>query len=545
MNRKDSYNRKDSFGRDDRNDRIYEDEYGYSEQGFGNDYNKDDYYDNRRPSQSYQYPDAVAKFIIHLYKAINNRDVAEIENLYEIRFPQLTKDYFKEEKWPHDVGHLVEDPLFVTLYRELYYRHIYATLPQSLTFSDRCNSYSNYCELFNMILTSPEPIDLTLTNQWLWEIIDEFVYQFQSFSQFRRSPKLNAEEISYIKDHSYIWSVLSVLNVLYSLIEKSNINLQLKAYFNGENAELVAGEFGKSPLYKMLGYFSLIALLRVHSMLGDYHLAVKVLENIDLHKNTMYCNVPACQITTYYYVGFAYVMMRRYADAIRTYTNSLLYMQRMRQMFQAKSYQNDQVNKQTEQMYTMLAVCLVLHPQSIDESINSVLQDRKYSEKIARMQAGDLKEFENCFIFACPKFLSPVPPALDAPPDPNQEPLHIQKTVFLQEVAQQIYLPTVRSFLKLYTTMPISKLAGFMETDTTALMECLLCFKHKMHNVVWTKGISSLDGEFQAGSEVDFYIDKDMVHIADTKVGRRYGDYFIRHIHIMEELHRVLKGLKF
>lgn len=47
----------------------------------------------------------------------------------------------------------------------------------------------------------------------------------------------------------------------------------------------MAGEFGKSPLYKMLGYFSLIALLRVHSMLGDYHLAVKVLENIDLHKN--------------------------------------------------------------------------------------------------------------------------------------------------------------------------------------------------------------------------------------------------------------------
>ena len=42
-------------------------------------------------------------------------------------------------------------------------------------------------------------------------------------------------------------------------------------------------------------------------------------------------------------------------------------------------------------MYTMLAVCLVLHPQSIDESINSVLQDRKFAEKISRMQAGDLK----------------------------------------------------------------------------------------------------------------------------------------------------------
>jgi len=29
-----------------------------------------------------------------------------------------------------------------------------------------------------------------------------------------------------------------------------------------------------------------------------------------------------------------------------------------------------------------------------------------------------------------------------------------------------------------------------------------------MKNVVWTKGTSGLDGEFQSASEVDFYIDK-------------------------------------
>jgi len=90
----------------------------------------------------------------------------------------------------------------------------------------------------------------------------------------------------------------------------------------------------------------------------------------------------------------------------------------------------------------------------------------------------------------------------------DQEPLQIQKTIFLQEVSQQIYLPTLRSFLKLYTTMPLEKLAAFMETDESSLSECLLCFKHKMHNIVWSKGLSSLEGDFQAGSEVDFYIDK-------------------------------------
>ena len=83
-----------------------------------------------------------------------------------------------------------------------------------------------------------------------------------------------------------------------------------------------------------------------------------------------------------------------------------------------------------------------------------------------------------------------------------------------------------------------------MEMPAEEFRNHLLAFKHKMKNVVWTKvdtspnisvarphhpdlsltppqGTSGLEGEFQSGSEVDFYIDKNMIHIADTKVARR------------------------
>lgn len=49
----------------------------------------------------------------------------------------------------------------------------------------RLESYFNYCTLFNYILSRDTPVTLDLPNQWLWEIIDEFIYQFQSFQQFR------------------------------------------------------------------------------------------------------------------------------------------------------------------------------------------------------------------------------------------------------------------------------------------------------------------------------------------------------------------------
>lgn len=88
----------------------------------------------------------------------------------------------------------------------------------------------------------------------------------------------------------------------------------------------------------MMGYFSLVGLLRLHSLLGDYYQAIKVLENIELNKKSLYSRVPGCQITMYYYVGFAYMMMRRYADAIRTFSNILLYIQRTKGMFQVRRH---------------------------------------------------------------------------------------------------------------------------------------------------------------------------------------------------------------
>ncbi|XP_016109970.1 eukaryotic translation initiation factor 3 subunit L-like [Sinocyclocheilus grahami] len=145
-----------------------------------------------------------------------------------------------------------------------------------------------------------------------------------------------------------------------------------------------------------------------------------------------------------------------------------------------------QINKQNEQMHGLLAIALTMYPMRIDESIHTQLRE-KYGDKMLRMQKG------------------------------------IEIT--------------------LYTTMPVAKLAGFLDMSEQEFRIQLLVFKHKMKNLVWTSGISALDGEFQSASEVDFYIDKDMIHIADTKVARRYGDFFIRQIHKFEELNRTLKKM--
>lgn len=51
------------------------------------------------------------------------------------------------------------DPIFLILYRELYYRHVYSRLQPDI--DDRFHSYENSCELFNYILSAHASLLMT------------------------------------------------------------------------------------------------------------------------------------------------------------------------------------------------------------------------------------------------------------------------------------------------------------------------------------------------------------------------------------------------
>ena len=49
-----------------------------------------------------------------------------------------------------------------------------------------------------------EPSTLVLPNQWMWDIIDEFIYQFQSFCQYRAKIMNKSEdEMIALKENVY------------------------------------------------------------------------------------------------------------------------------------------------------------------------------------------------------------------------------------------------------------------------------------------------------------------------------------------------------
>jgi translation initiation factor 3 subunit L len=215
--------------------------------------------------------DAVKSFLVNFQLSINEGNVFDLQNLYENKFNQLTDKLYQKQRWPQvdTLKMLQGDTLVQVLYAEMYYRHIYAKLQP--TSEERIQSYHNYIKLFDLLHANPT---LELPNQWIWDIVDEFIYQFQSWCQVNRK----------LKSKENVWNIHTVIQTLHKLARVKE----------------------DTPLFKMLSYFSLIGLLRIQCLLGDYTLALKEIEQVELHKKGLYARVMACHVTTFYYVGFAY-----------------------------------------------------------------------------------------------------------------------------------------------------------------------------------------------------------------------------------------------
>lgn len=312
----------------------------------------------------------------------------------------------------------------------------------------------------------------------------------------------NDEELQILRDNPNTWGCYSVLNVLYSLIQRSNIVEQQAASRRNEDPALVAGEYGSKNLYRMLGYFSIIGLLRVHCLLGDFSLALKTLDDIELNKKAMFARVMAAHFTTYYYVGFSYMMMRRYADAIRMFSHILVYVSRTKN-FQ-KNAQYDNITKKNDQMLALIAICVAFQPTRLDDTIHTALRE-KYGDQLLKLQRGgpeSLPIFEELFKAACPKFISPVPPNFDEP-ESNIDPMEHHLAIFMDEVKTNMWSPTVKSYLRLYTTMDLKKLAGFLDVESEELRSWLLVTKQRAKQLRWNeRGL--LDGDLVNVSDLDY-----------------------------------------
>ena len=151
----------------------------------------------------------------------------EIQTCYEYKFSKFSEVFYNNQAWPHAdlVSQLVDgDDVFLMLYKELYFRHLHAKLGLNITIEQRIESWENYTSLFDRIFSDEDDDNnfdrLDLPMQWLWDMVDEFVYQFTDFCRFRSTDlkKRSASEIEIMAQRPNVWDSMQVMSTLHRMV---------------------------------------------------------------------------------------------------------------------------------------------------------------------------------------------------------------------------------------------------------------------------------------------------------------------------------------
>lgn len=502
-------------------------------------------------------PEAVQEFITYFRKCLTSGSEYQVLSCYENSWRKLSDRFYKGDKlWPGPdavAGIVDDDPVFMLFYKEVYYRHVYSRSgSNSITHEQRADSYRNYCELFSLILN--ENVEVELPAVWIWDIVDEFVYQYTCYARGDDTEASAAAAAAAAtnggnstttpatgKSGDDIWGMFSVLNILYSLVGRA-------APLNQGVAQ------AKGSLAQTMGYFANIGLLKMHTQLGDFTTALNCLGNAPLDKRAFFTRVASAHFTVYYCVAFCYMMLGRYADGIKNISHILQYISRTRNLDRSPY---DSLAKRTAQAYAVLALCVGCSPTRLDDPLHSILKER-FGDQLSDLRRGGktaAAAARELFVYCAPKFVS-VSYSGDESAS-AADTLEMHALVFLTTIQHALDEMALRPFLSLYASTEVSKLALFTagESDTAdvvAMRALLLGYKARTRQPRWANANSTanagasatesstslpstaassgslLQGNVVNVSDLDIVLDGDRVHVAETKSGRRFADWFIR-----------------
>jgi translation initiation factor 3 subunit L len=323
--------------------------------------------------------------------------------------------------------------------------------------ADFVDSWTTYSQLFDFI-RSVEDNELMLTPQWVYDIVQEYVYQFQGFCQYRSSSR----EPAVVLANKQAWAVATVHRTLTDLI----------ALF-APQATTTKSHFG---------YFAMIELSRLECLLGDFSASISSVSSVRIFDRTeLFNTVLSSHVNMYYHACVSLLMLRRFADSIQVLSEALLHISRVLRPGAGALRQPSQsvLQKMMDKVLALLAISMALSPGTrVDDQVRELVEQR-VQDKYRRMQTGDVSAFEEAFEAACPKFISPCVPTVYPTANLCHETVRMVVSVFMSEVRQHAALLKLRSYMRLYSAVQVDKLARLNDSTEAELLSQLVAYKHK------------------------------------------------------------------
>lgn len=497
-------------------------------------------------------PEPIKNFVFDLHEASRlSKRVDDVHVLYETTYKELTEKYFKEIAWPVPSAIADEcrgDEIFLVYYREMTLRHLFSKLKPQL--SDYLEAWSTYKSLFDDVMSSKKG-SMCITSQWAYDILQEFVYQFQEFCQYRcqsNNTNRSAEDIEMLEANKEAWSYPAVLRLLKGVIRSSNIRTFLSTSIAPSPACIAS-----SPQLSV-GYFSMIELARLECLIGDHTASLEAISSIHLLDNTGYCvSVPASYVNMLYHAGVCFLMLRRYSDCMDTLSGLVMYVSQLLKPGATKQAVSPQFQKLMDKALTLTGVCANLCPgHRLDDQVREMCAT-KLGDKLRRLQLGEAAAYVESFEQSCPKFVSPSIPNYRAFEKGNRchEFLKSQVQIFHQEVKQQVVFIRLRSYLKLYSAIEIEKLSTFNNLPEAELLNLIIAFKYKGYQLVSIsngRGTTSTEDERLVSSDIGVQVRGSTVTVetdgsSASQRGTILSRFFISSIKRHGELNKRIESL--
>jgi translation initiation factor 3 subunit L len=267
-------------------------------------------------------------------------------------------------------------------------------------------------------------------------------------------------------------------------------------------------------------------LSRLECLLGDYNASLQALDVVHTYGDSVIGkddnltvaetlnSVISARVSLAYHAGIAYLQLRRYKDAASVLLECAATLQRG---FKSGSVRHDQFNKQYERILSLLAVlqqiCPGLHSAG-EESVWRAVRE-KHGSKIEA--ATSFEEW-----FQSPKFIAA---------DPASGTIHRQQVdIFNQEMKPVAAGKNLRSYLKLYTSLPVQKLANFHDVSVPDFVPLLLSYKARLRQKERGDGDSYSAGTPKSALDIHYYVENDTVFVDEAEMQRRFETYFASQI---------------
>ena len=393
------------------------------------------------------------------------------------------------------------------------------------TLEQRCESWDNYANLFNVILHGN--VNMQLPNLWLWEMIDEFIYQFQSLPVPRQAQLKAKEELAAprVRRQGHLVAE-AVMNYLTQMVDKSEIVSVLDAERRGKFSEAEKYDYNSSNVLRTLAT-SPRRRLRVRILPGLRGRPPRPRSHRPGQARRLHQGCGASVSAAYHRFGASCsgdtptpsdTSTRRWCSSTDT---------RWPRLSRTRSTSS----QEAEQMYALVAMAVTLGGSGAGGGSNGnngvmrllegvVGSLREKQRRHGPHGPGRRVRLRRDVLLLLPQVVTPSPPEAPgadgegAGASFNEEAYRAQLKTFIAGGFVR-EAPRAPLYLKLYTTISVAKLADLMEIEP-AQLGVLATMKAKSVVTEW-RGASAPTASTSPSRAVVFVVEGEAIHVQDVK----------------------------